>query len=355
MVTINRSKMLSNGQGSSARATGRLAVAHSTATPNAPAVNIATYENRTWSSAYVHYAVDDQGAYAIGQTGYQAWGAYGTANSLSPLQVELCEFTDRARALKAYANYVALLHDECVRLGIPLTLDDGSRTGIKTHRWVSNHFEGDHSDPVGYLNSIGISQAQFAADLKTGKTNATSGKATSATTKTATKPTAKPASTTKKPAPAVNVTYELHQLGGGWLGAVTNFNNTNGNGFAGNPGHKHDLLTVKVSHGSVRYQVHIVGGGWQGWVTKSNKNDTVNGCAGVPGKAIDGIQIEYLTPSGEPYEQAWYRTQRTDAKGWLGTVCDLGKSVSGYKDTYAGLVGHPVDRLQIKVGTDKPF
>ncbi|PEI64240.1 N-acetylmuramoyl-L-alanine amidase, partial [Bacillus toyonensis] len=32
-------------------------VAHSTATPEAPAINIQKYESRTWRNAFVHYAV----------------------------------------------------------------------------------------------------------------------------------------------------------------------------------------------------------------------------------------------------------------------------------------------------------
>ncbi|PEZ15236.1 N-acetylmuramoyl-L-alanine amidase, partial [Bacillus thuringiensis] len=32
-------------------------VAHSTATPEAPAINIQRYETRTWRNAFVHYAV----------------------------------------------------------------------------------------------------------------------------------------------------------------------------------------------------------------------------------------------------------------------------------------------------------
>ena len=33
-------------------------IAHSTATPEAPAINIQRYETRTWRNAFVHYAVD---------------------------------------------------------------------------------------------------------------------------------------------------------------------------------------------------------------------------------------------------------------------------------------------------------
>lgn len=158
-----------------------------------------------------------------------------------------------------------------------------------------------------------------------------------------------------KVAAKVNVTYELHQQGAGWLGAVTNFNNSNSNGFAGNPNHKHDFLYIRVNHGKVKYRVHTVKHGWLPWVTKGNRKDLVNGCAGIAGDAIDGVKIIFLTPAGEPYKQAYYRSQTTRRAGWLGVVCDDGKSLPQYKKTYAGILGEPLDRLQIKIGTRNPF
>lgn len=49
-------------------------VAHSTATPEAPAINIQKYESRTWRSAFVHYAVDWNEKIQIASTKHQAWG-----------------------------------------------------------------------------------------------------------------------------------------------------------------------------------------------------------------------------------------------------------------------------------------
>ncbi|MFA7721045.1 peptidoglycan amidohydrolase family protein, partial [Lacticaseibacillus paracasei] len=107
-------------------------------------------------------------------------------------------------------------------------------------------------------------------------------------------------------APKANVSYGLHLLGGSWLDEVTNFGSGD-NGFAGLPNHQHDLLYIRVDHGSVKYRVHTVKSGWLPWVTKGDRNDTVNGCAGIAGEAIDGVQIIFLTPAGEPYQQAYYR------------------------------------------------
>lgn len=167
-LTISKEFAINPG---TAATSGRILVLHSTATPNAPAKNIASYEHREWKSAetFVHFAVDDTMAYQIGTPGRKAWGA-GNVNSKAPVQIELCEFSDKKKAMNAYKNFIALARLMAGKYGIPLTLDDGNKTaGCKSHRWCSRNYGGsDHSDPYQYLPSIGISQAQFAADLKNG-------------------------------------------------------------------------------------------------------------------------------------------------------------------------------------------
>lgn len=158
----------------------------------------------------------------------------------------------------------------------------------------------------------------------------------------------------QNPVAKVNVTYSLHQLNGGWLDPVTNFGGGS-EGFAGNPNHQHDYLSINVDHGSIKYRVHTSPSGWLDWVTKGDRNDLVNGAAGIGGQAIDLVQMIYLTPSGEPYQQAYYRSQTTQRAGWLGVVCDDGKSLLHYSDAYAGLPGEPLDRLQIGVSSVSPF
>lgn len=145
-----------------------------------------------------------------------------------------------------------------------------------------------------------------------------------------------------KPTTKVNITYALRLSNGQWLPAVTNAND-----YAGLPSHEHDLLMVKVDHGSVRYQVHTAQSGWLGWVTGYNPNDLDNGCAGVPGQAIDAVQIYYNTPSGETAQCAFYRSQTTKRSGWLPVVTD--------DQDYAGIFGEPLDHLQTQVCRSTPF
>jgi GH25 family lysozyme M1 (1,4-beta-N-acetylmuramidase) len=169
---------------------------------------------------------------------------------------------------------------------------------------------------------------------------------------------------TSSPAPApapqaapitkVHVYYRMHIQNGSWLDEVTDFGSGD-NGFSGYPCHSHDLLSIRVSSGSLQYRVHAIGIGWMDWVYQGNINDTVNGCAGELGATIDAVQMIYITPSGQPYQQAWYRSQTTQRSYWLDTVCDDGTSINGYSDTYAGVFGEPMDRLQISIGIAAPF
>lgn len=144
----------------------------------------------------------------------------------------------------------------------------------------------------------------------------------------------------------VDVIYALHQLDGEWLNDVENFNNTS-TGFAGIPSQRHDLLCIKVSHGNIKYRVHTIKSGWLGWISKSDKKDSINGIAGIKGHVIDGVQIIYNTPKDESRQHAYYRSQTTKRIGWL-NVCTDTESVQNL-DNYAGILGEPLDRLQIDI------
>lgn len=169
------------------------------------------------------------------------------------------------------------------------------------------------------------------------------------------KPTPAPAPTNKSaPGKAiVNVHYALRNLNGGWNGTITNFNNSDSNGFAGVPCGKHDYLCAWVDHGTLKYQVHTQQDGWLDYVSQGNQNDLVNGCAGIGGHAIDGVRMYYITPNGEEYKQAYYRSQTVDREGWLNSVCDDGSTYGG--DDFAGMYGEALDRLQVCISDANPF
>lgn len=150
------------------------------------------------------------------------------------------------------------------------------------------------------------------------------------------------------------VKYSMHLLNGDWLPEVTNFNNVNSDGFAGLPFNSHDMLHINVASGDIRYRVHTAESGWLDYVYAGDPTDPINGCAGNPGEAIDGVQIYYETEDGHELSQCYYRAQTIYRYGWLGTCCDEGTSVPGY-DGWAGMFGEPIDRLQVAIAPRNPL
>ncbi|MEW9575805.1 N-acetylmuramoyl-L-alanine amidase [Bacillus toyonensis] len=135
-------------------------VAHSTATPEAPAINIQKYESRTWRNAFVHYAVDWDETIQIADTKYIAYGGGPAANKRF-VHVELCETADYTKFKRSYEKYVKLLAKILKDNKISV------EKGLWTHSDVTHHLGGtDHEDPIDYLKSHGVSEAQFRADVQ---------------------------------------------------------------------------------------------------------------------------------------------------------------------------------------------
>jgi N-acetylmuramoyl-L-alanine amidase len=135
-------------------------VAHSTATPEAPAINIQKYESRTWRSAFVHYAVDWDETIQIADTKYIAYGGGPAANKRF-VHVELCETADYDKFKRSYDKYVKLLAKILRDRGLSV------EKGLWTHYDVTKYLGGtDHEDPLDYLRSHGVSEAQFRADVQ---------------------------------------------------------------------------------------------------------------------------------------------------------------------------------------------
>ncbi|PEX46102.1 N-acetylmuramoyl-L-alanine amidase [Bacillus thuringiensis] len=134
-------------------------VAHSTATPEAPAINIRNYEARTWRSAFVHYATDWDETIQIASTKYQAWGAGPAANKRF-IHVELSETSDPIKFKKSYERYVKLLAKILKDRNIHPSI------GLWTHKDITYKLGGtDHEDPIDYLRSHGVSESKFRADV----------------------------------------------------------------------------------------------------------------------------------------------------------------------------------------------
>lgn len=96
-------------------------------------------------------------------------------------------------------------------------------------------------------------------------------------------------------AEAGNLIYRVHTKGGKWLGEITDRQKDKwGDDFAGILGKSIDGIVIKSTKGTARYRVHVKGGNWLGWITQYNINDSVNGMAGIYGREIDAIQVEII-------------------------------------------------------------
>ncbi|MBG9503163.1 N-acetylmuramoyl-L-alanine amidase [Bacillus thuringiensis] len=134
-------------------------VAHSTATAEAPAINIQKYESRTWRNAFVHYAVDWDETIQIADTKYIAYGGGPAANKRF-VHVELSETSDPIKFKKSYERYVKLLAKMLRDRNIDPSI------GLWTHKDITYKLGGtDHEDPIDYLRSHGVSESKFRADV----------------------------------------------------------------------------------------------------------------------------------------------------------------------------------------------
>lgn len=101
-------------------------------------------------------------------------------------------------------------------------------------------------------------------------------------------------------------------------------------------------VAVKVSKGNIKYRVHLLNGDWLPWVDGYNINDSHNGYAGIKGKVIDAVQVEF---SGVSDFKATYRVRKQGEKKFLDWQYNGEKDTK--QDGYAGVIGTKIDGLQI--------
>lgn len=101
-------------------------------------------------------------------------------------------------------------------------------------------------------------------------------------------------------------------------------------------------VAVKVSKGNIKYRVHLLNGDWLPWVTGYDIDDDVNGYAGIKGKVIDGLQVEF---SGVGDYKATYRARKQGKNKFMPYQHNTEHDTE--QDGYAGLFGAKIDGLQI--------
>jgi N-acetylmuramoyl-L-alanine amidase CwlA len=138
-------------------------VDHSTATPEATDEAESRYFHREWKNrqAFPHFVVDWDSITQLADTDYIAWAA-GNGNPRY-VHIELCETKDHAKFLESYKRYVWLTAYLLRKKNLGVT--DGKT--LVSHDWVSKNLGGtNHTDPIAYLKSHGVSWAQHVANIK---------------------------------------------------------------------------------------------------------------------------------------------------------------------------------------------
>lgn len=139
----------------------------------------------------------------------------------------------------------------------------------------------------------------------------------------------------------IDVKYRVY-TNGKWLDEVTNFNNSNSNGYAGIENQSIRGFIAKSTKGSLRYRVHVKNGGWLSWISKYNKDNWIDGCAGIKTKDIDGIQLNLRDATGYKVR---YRVSNIGTTNYLSWVTEYDNSDNGY----AGIFGKSIDKIQIEI------
>ena len=136
----------------------------------------------------------------------------------------------------------------------------------------------------------------------------------------------------KKP----TLTYRVY-ADGKWYSEVKGLSNV-----AGRKKQAISAVAVKVSKGDIKYRVHLLNGDWLDWVDGYDINDSNNGYAGIKGKVIDAVQVEF---SGVGDYKATYRVRKQGEKKFLDWQYNGEKDTE--QDGYAGVFDTKIDGLQI--------
>lgn len=132
------------------------------------------------------------------------------------------------------------------------------------------------------------------------------------------------------------LTYRVY-ADGKWYNEVKGLSNV-----AGRVKQAISAVAIKVSKGNIKYRVHLLNGDWLDWVDGYNINDSHNGYAGIKGKVIDAVQVEF---SGVGDYKATYRVRKQGEKKFLDWQYNGEKDTE--QDGYAGVFDTKIDGLQI--------
>ena len=119
------------------------------------------------NNGIVHAWSDDDEIREITSTNYKCWGAGGIANARF-VQIECCRFDDKNRAIASIDRGLFWAAYQLFYYNLPCT--DATKNGngtVWTHLAVSKFLGNtDHTDPIAYWSSVGISWDTAFAQVK---------------------------------------------------------------------------------------------------------------------------------------------------------------------------------------------
>lgn len=307
-------------------------VLHYTANDGDSDENNGKYFNGANRGASAHIFVDDDSctqsvpdnyvAYSVGGNKYsntKGGSLYGKATNANTLNIEMCDTVKNGKyeaTAKTQENAITIVREKMKQYNIPIDR-------------VIRHY-----DVTGKLCPAYFVDETAWAAFKAKITGTSTGGST----------TPKPSTPTASG--KINVVHQANAQGKGWQSEVTNYNNTNSNGYSGWMGKPIVAFRAKTKGdadevGYLEYRAHRKGGGWYGWRRDYNKDNAGDTFAGDGKNPIDGLQFRLIGISGKNVR---YRVHCI-GKGWLAWVTNYGSGANGY----AGWYGYSIDAVQIEV------
>ena len=137
-------------------------VVHSSGNPNAGIDSEIAYMTKNQDYAFTHAWAGHDKIVEIANTDYRCWGAGRTANQYA-VQIEVTEDKrlTKAQKLQAIDREAFWMAVQCAYYDIPMNR-------VYSHNDISNMYpqDTDHTDPIAFFKSVGVSWSQFKDQVK---------------------------------------------------------------------------------------------------------------------------------------------------------------------------------------------
>ena len=137
-------------------------VVHSSGNPNAGIDSEIAYMTKNQDYAFTHAWAGHDKIVEIANTDYRCWGAGRTANQYA-VQIEVTEDKrlTKAQKLQAIDREAFWMAVQCAYYDIPMNR-------VYSHNDISHMYpkETNHTDPIAYFKSVGVSWSQFKDQVK---------------------------------------------------------------------------------------------------------------------------------------------------------------------------------------------